>query len=127
MKIAFSSDEIESSVIQKIDVLVLTENCDVDKYKDLNIDVCIFENSNINNLYKLKNIHNAVSCGMGENDSVTFSGISDDSSMVCIRRQIVLENHIIYPCEFKASFCHSLDIYSNLAISLIGHLLQYDV
>lgn len=127
MKIAFSSDEIDSCTTQKIDVLVLTENCDVDKYADLNIDVCIFENSNINTLYKLKNVHNAVSCGMSENDSVTFSSISEDSSLVCIRRQIPFQKSIIHPCEFKASFSRSLDIYSNLALSLVGHLLQYDV
>ena len=126
MKIAFSSDEIDNRDTQKLDVLVLTENCDVDKYADLNIDVCIFENSNINNLYKLKNVRNAVSCGMGANDSVTFSSISDDTSLVCIRRQIAFQKRIIYPCEFKASFFDSLDIYSNLAISLIKFLLQYE-
>ena len=127
MKIAFSCDEIDFDANEKIDVLVLTDNSDLDKYTDLTIDVCIYDNSNINSLYKLKKVHNAVSCGMGESDSVTFSSISGGTSLVCIRRQIIFDKKIIYPCEFRSVYFHSLDLYSNLAFSLIKYLMQYDV
>ena len=123
MKVLFSSDSVDVKNIEKnIDIFVFNGNGNIDAYVDTDIDVCIFEKSNINNLYKLKKVRNAVSCGMELNDSVTFSSISEDTAVVCIRREILLPNKVVYPCEFKAPFNNDLGLYMNLAVSLVDFL-----
>lgn len=123
MKVVFSSDRIDvKNVKKRIDVFVFNSSHNIDAYVDTDIDVCIFDKANINNLYKLKKVHNAVSCGMEPTDSVTFSSISEDSAIVCIRRKLLLLDKIVYPCEFKAPFDRSLGIFMNLAVSLVDYL-----
>lgn len=128
MKVVFSSDRIDvKNVKKRIDVFVFNSSHNIDSYVDTDIDVCIFDKANINNLYKLKKVHNAVSCGMETTDSVTFSSISEDSAIVCIRRQILFSNKIISPCEFKAPFNNDLSLYMNLVKSLVWYLSRKEI
>lgn len=125
MKVLFSSDGVNVKKSKdKIDVFVFDGKGNIDSYVDTDIDVCIFDKSNINNLYKLKNVHNAVSCGMDLTDSVTFSSISEDSALVCIRRSIMLNGYIAEPCEFKAPFDNDIGIYYNLVVAMIDYLTR---
>ena len=123
MKVVFSSDFTGAlSVKDTIDVFVFDSQ--IDSYIDTDIDVCIFDKSNINNLYKLKKVRNIVSCGMDFTDSVTFSSISEDSALVCIRRSIILNGYTVEPCEFKAPFDKDIGIYYNLVVAMIDYLIR---
>lgn len=116
--------EITAPPPNNIDVLVLDGNGDVSGYIDKNIDTCIFSSSNALKILELKNVNSAVSCGMQGLDTVTFSSISEDSALVCIRRRIVFCKKVIDPCEFKAPFHSHLGLYKNLVISLLRYLAQ---
>lgn len=105
-----------------IDVLVVSGDCDVSEFLDRNIDTCIFHSENVTKVMELKNVNSAISCGMQGIDSVTFSSISEDSALVCIRRSLKFKGTVIDPCEFKASFDGRLGIFYNLVISMIDFL-----
>ncbi len=109
---------------KNIDVLVLDGGSDITAFFDCNIDTCIFDGSNALKVLELKNVKSAVSCGMQRLDSVTFSSISEDSAVVCIRRPILFCEKIVYPCEFKTSFIGSMGIYRNLVLALLSYLAQ---
>ena len=114
--------EIFSKPPHNIDILVLNGDCDISEYIGCNIDTCIFSVENSLKLLELKNVNSAISCGMQDIDSVTFSSISEDSALVCIRRKLFFNNRFIEPCEFKASFNRRFGIFQNLVISLIDFL-----
>ncbi len=142
MNICFTSNQnrIKQSVLQSlngfhevyslppkdIDVLVLDGKCDVSAFLDCNIDTCIFDGRNSLKVLELKNVNSAVSCGMQGLDSVTFSSISEDSALVCIRRPILFCEKTLYPCEFKTVFDGSMGIYRNLVLALLSHLAQIE-
>lgn len=105
-----------------IDILVMEGNCDISSFVGCNIDTCIFQSGNAMKVTELKNVNSAISCGMNGLDTVTFSSISEDEALVCIRRWIVFKGKYYYPCEFKTSFNKRLGIYSNLVISLLNYL-----
>ena len=116
--------EIVALPPKNIDVLVLEGNGDMSAFADRNIDTCIFSNANALKILDLKNVNSAVSCGMQGLDTVTFSSISEDSALVCIRRRIIFCGKVIEPCEFKAPFYSHLGLYKNLVISLLKYFVH---
>lgn len=115
--------EIFAPPPKDIDILVLNGDCDMSPFVDQNIDTCIFDSKNALKVLELKKVNSAVSCGMEGLDSVTFSSISEDTALVCIRRPIVFKGKAYEPCEFKASFNTKCGIYQNLAVSLVEYLV----
>lgn len=107
-----------------IDILVLNGDCDVAPFVHQSVDTCIFESKNALKVLELKKVNSAVSCGMEGLDSVTFSSISEDTALVCIRRPIVFKGKSFEPCEFKAKFNTKYGIYQNLVMSLVEHLVS---
>lgn len=115
--------EIFSPPPKQIDLLVINGG-DVSEYRDRNIDACIFDTKYSSMVLELKNVNSAISCGMQGLDSVTFSSISEDSALVCIRRSIIFGNNVIDPCEFKTDFDSQVGIFHNLVTSMIGFLTE---
>ena len=111
--------EVFAPLPDNVDILVVSGSCDLSEYLDRNIDTCIFDSESTITVSKLKNVNSAISCGMQGLDSVTFSSISEDSALVCIRRCIVFGDSVIYPCEFKTRFDYRLGIFQNLVVALV--------
>lgn len=114
--------EVFMPLPEYVDILVINGDSDVSEYVNRNIDTCIFDSNYAMKVLELKNVNSAISCGMQDIDSVTFSSISEDSALVCIRRRLIFNNRFIEPCEFKASFNRRFGIFQNLVISLIDFL-----
>lgn len=116
--------EVFSPLPEIIDILVINGDCDISNYINSNIDACIFDSNYALKVRELKNVNSAISCGMQDIDSVTFSSISEDSAIVCIRRSLYFGNSFIDPCEFKVCFDRQYGIYHNLVLSLIDFLIK---
>lgn len=114
--------EIFSTPPKYVDILVINGDGDISDYADCNIDTCIFDSNYASKVLELKNVNSAISCGMQGLDSVTFSSISDDSALVCIRRRLIFNQRTIDPCEFKTHFNSRIGIFQNLVISMIDFL-----
>lgn len=113
--------EIFSPPPRNIDLLVVNGG-EVTRFIDRNIDTCIFDSKYSSKVLELKNVNSAISCGMQGLDSVTFSSISEDTALVCIRRRIIFGKVAVDPCEFKTDFDPEVGIFHNLVISMIGFL-----
>ncbi len=117
-------DEVFAPIPEKVDVLVLSGDCDVTDYTDKEIEVCIFGSENSEKVLSLKKVRNVISCGMESLDSVTFSSIGDENALACIRRRILFYDKSIEPCEFKVRFDTSRGIYYNLVVALLTLLSE---
>ncbi|MBE6701304.1 MAG: hypothetical protein E7582_05385 [Ruminococcaceae bacterium] len=106
-----------------IDLLVL-DGGNLEYYLENEVDTCIFKSENITDLLQLKKVRSAVSCGMSPYDSVTFSSIGEDSSVICIRRPISFMGKVYEPCEFKVPFDYSIGIFHNLVIGLLSYFVS---
>ncbi len=115
--------EVFDNIPDKIDIFVLNDEFCNDIYLNKHIDTCIFPSDRVFKLPEFKYVNSAVSCGMSSLDSVTFSSISHDSAVVCVRRRLILPSLVLEPCEFKAPFQTEMGIYRNLVFSLIDKIL----
>ena len=115
--------EIFSPPPRQIDILVVNGG-NVSKFVNLNIDTCIFDSNYSSKVLELKNVNSAISCGMQGLDSVTFSSISENTALVCIRRRIFFKDISIEPCEFKTAFDERIGILHNLFVSMIEFLSE---
>ena len=67
--------EVYMPLPEYVDILVINGDSDVSEYVNRNIDTCIFDSSYAMKVLELKNVNSAISCGMQDIDSVTFSSI----------------------------------------------------
>ena len=109
-----------------IDMLVLFRDADLSKYKNCNINTCIFQGENSFLLSKLPRVKSAISCGMREIDSVTFSSIGEEKAFICIRRRLSFLTSFYDPCEFPSPFNRNFSVYHNLVLGLIDFILKDD-
>ena len=114
--------EIFGRMPSHIDILVVSDIDDIDDFVKCNIDTCVCFGDNASKTARLKAVNSIISCGMNFFDSVTFSSIGEDTSLICIRRPLVVLDKIVEPCEFKFPFDRTKSIYQNLVVGLISHI-----
>ncbi|MBQ9940805.1 MAG: hypothetical protein IJO74_04630 [Clostridia bacterium] len=80
-------------------------------------DVCVLDSSRLQELSGKGKIGYAVSCGMGERDTVNFSSIDLDKAVLCVQRDINFRNFTLERGEFPTFYDQNLTIWQNLAVS----------
>ena len=116
--------EVFDATPETVDVLVVSDADDVDAFIKCNIDTCVCFGDCVYKTSRLEAVKSIVSCGMNFYDSVTFSSIGEDTSLICIRRPLAILDRIIEPCEFKFPFDRGRSIYQNLVVGLISHIVK---
>lgn len=53
--------------------------------------------------------------GMGSDDDVSLSSIGEESALLCMQREIVQKERILFPFEKKIPFDYNFSLYKNLA------------
>ncbi len=109
----------EEKEAETVDVLVVDACSSIDKFRARNVNTCFCPSSRYFDVVSTMKVKSAISCGMREKDSVTFSSISETEAMICLKRKIVFFDVEFEPCEFRVKFSRSRGLYSNLALGAL--------
>ena len=107
-----------------IDVLVVDGGANLDRFRTRNIDTCLCPSSRYFDVVSSMRVKSAVSCGMREKDSVTFSSIGESDAMVCLKRRVNFLSTEFEPCEFRVVFDRSRGLYANLALGTLEYFVK---
>ena len=107
-----------------VDVLVVDGGCGLDRFRSRRVDTCFCPSSRYFDVISSIRVKSAVSCGMRERDSVTFSSIGENEAMICLKRRILFLGSEFEPCEFKTHFDRSKGLYTNLALGTLGYFVN---
>lgn len=118
----FSRCDDESSA--SVDVLVIDGNSTLDKFASRRVDTCFCPSSRFFDVVSSMHVRSAVSCGMRERDSVTFSSIGETDAMVCLKRRVNFLDAEFEPCEFRVPFDRTRGLYANLALGTLEFFVK---
>ena len=107
-----------------VDILVVDAVAAIDTFRNRKVDTCFCPSSRFYDVVNSIKVKSAVSCGMRERDSVTFSCIGEDEAMICLKRRILFLDKEFDPCEFKIHFNRSRALYTNLALGTLEYLVN---
>lgn len=114
------SDDNDASV----DVLVVDATAKLEGFRNRRVDTCFCPSFRFYDVVNSIRVNSAISCGMRERDSVTFSSISEDDAFVCFKRKILFFDKEFDPCEFRVSFDRKKGLYSNLVIGALEYVVN---
>ena len=122
---------IETSHIESVHlengIFILKENADPRTIKDLSKDIItIVHSENREHVTFLSNFQSpAISCGMFEKDTFTFSSISQEDAIVSLQRPIMaLTKNKVEPCEMPVDFSGPCNEYALLVFCALKKLLH---
>jgi hypothetical protein len=107
-----------------VDVLVVDAGADLGRFHMKNVNTCFCPSSRYYDVISSMKVRSAVSCGMREKDSITFSSISETDAMVCLKRRVDFLNYQFEPCEFRVPFDRNRGLYANLALGTLEYFVK---
>ncbi len=107
-----------------VDVLVIDGGANLDRFRNRFVDTCLCPSSRYFDVISSMRVRSAVSCGMREKDSVTFSSIGENEAMVCLKRCVNFLSSEFEPCEFRVEFNRSRGLYTNLALGALEYFVK---
>lgn len=117
-------DVFEDDENVSVDVLVIDGGANLDRFRNRFVDTCFCPSSRYFDVISSMRVKSAVSCGMREKDSVTFSSIGETDAMVCLKRCVNFLNSEFEPCEFRVEFNRSRSLYANLALGTLEYFVK---
>ncbi len=114
----------EDEVCVPVDVLVVDGNSTLEKFTSRRVDTCFCPSSRFFDVVSSISVKSAVSCGMRERDSVTFSSIGETDAMVCLKRRVNFLGVEFEPCEFRVPFDRTRGLYANLALGTLEYFVK---
>jgi len=115
---------LDDERLVSVDVLVVDGVAGLERFRNRRINTCFCPSARFYDVINSMYVKSAVSCGMRERDSVTFSSIGEDNAMVCIKRKVSFLDRVFEPCEFRVSFDRKRGLYTNLALGTLGYLVN---
>ena len=109
---------------ESVDVLVLDGTSILDKYRNRKVNTCFCPSSRYFDVINSMRVQSAVSCGMRERDSITFSSIGENDAMVCLKRNILFVDSVYEPCEFRVEFDRKKGLYANLVLGTLEYFVK---
>ena len=107
-----------------VDVLIVDGGASLERFRTRRIDTCICPSSRYFDVISSMHVRSAVSCGMREKDSVTFSRIGESDAMVCLKRRVNFLSAEFEPCEFRVNFDRTRGLYANLALGALEYFVK---
>ncbi|MBR5459265.1 MAG: hypothetical protein IKV53_00215 [Clostridia bacterium] len=107
-----------------VDVLIVDGGANLDRFRQRRVNTCLCPSSRYFDVIASMRVNSAVSCGMRERDSVTFSSIGEESAMVCLKRRVNFLDREFDPCEFKVPFDRGRGLYANLALGTLEYFVK---
>ena len=119
---AFSKRDDKAGV--PVDVLIVDGNSTLESFSSRRVDTCFCPSSRFFDVISSISVKSAVSCGMRERDSVTFSSIGENQAMVCLKRRVNFLSAQFEPCEFRVPFDRTRGLYANLALGTLEYFVK---
>ncbi|MBE6688671.1 MAG: hypothetical protein E7588_05270 [Ruminococcaceae bacterium] len=88
-------------------------------------EVLLVDSSHIPNITGNGRCKHIISCGMGEKDTLTFSAIGFDRSVLCVQRDIKMSNITLECGEFPVSYDERLSVWQNLVLGFCEAVKPY--
>ncbi len=107
-----------------VDVLVVDGGATLERFITRRVDTCICPSSRFFDVISSMHVKSAVSCGMRERDSVTFSSIGESEAMICLKRRVNFLSFEFEPCEFRVPFDRKRGLYENLALGALEYFVK---
>ena len=107
-----------------VDVLVIDATARLGLFRNRDVNTCVCPSFRFFDVVNSIRVKSAVSCGMCERDSVTFSSIGDEDAVVCFKRTICFFDKQFEPCEFCVKFDRKRSLYSNLVLGTLRFLVN---
>ncbi len=107
-----------------VDVLVVDGCTTLERFATRRVNTCLCPSSRFFDVVSSMRVRSAVSCGMRERDSVTFSSIGESEAMVCLKRRVNFLSREFEPCEFRVKFDRRRGLYTNLALGALEYFVK---
>ena len=117
-------NELDDDGIATVDVLIVDGGASIERFRSRFVNTCFCPSTRYFDVISSMRVKSAVSCGMCEKDSVTFSSIGENHAMVCLKRNIFFLNSEFEPCEFRVNFDRTKGLYSNLALGTLEYFVK---